>query len=48
MFAASMGEHQTTVPMTVCDGIVTFNDRDLLIFLFDNGKPKKFNDEFFH
>jgi len=48
MFAASMGEHQTTVPMTVCDGIVTFNDTDLLIFAFGNGKPRKFNDEFFH
>ena len=48
MFAASMGEHQTTVPMTVCDGIVTFNDTDLLIFAFGNGKPRKFADGFFH
>ena len=48
MFAASMGEHQTTVPMTVCDGIVTFNDKDLLIFAFGNGKPRKFANGFFH
>ena len=39
-FAAMFGEHQTAVPITVSDGFVNFNDPDMFVFAWGNGRKK--------